>query len=78
MPYSPQEKINIVEIYLLTNSLLSTQRRFLSHFNVRYALTKSTIKDLIENFRRKESVLNHNRVASGRLVSVRTGKKIEV
>ena len=48
MPYSPLERIKIVELYLLTNSLVSTQRRFQLHFNVRYAPTK-TRKDLVEN-----------------------------
>ena len=38
---------------------------------------KKTIKDPVENFRRKGSVLNYNRGASGRPVSVRTGEKIE-
>ena len=75
MPYSPQEKIKIGELYILINSLVSTQRRFQLHFNVRYAATKkNTIK---ENFRGKGSVLNHNREASGRPVSGRTGEKIE-
>ena len=38
---------------------------------------KNTIKDLFENFRITGSVLNHNREASGRPVSVHTGEKIE-
>ena len=38
---------------------------------------RNTIKDLIEDFRRKGSVLNHNREASGRPVSGRTEEKIE-
>lgn len=77
MPYSPQERIKIVEFYLLTNSIVTTQRRFRLHFNVRYAPAKNTIQNLVENFKRKGSVLNQNRGASGRPVSVRTGEKIE-
>ena len=60
-----------------TNSLVSMKRRFQLHFNVRYALTKKNIKDFVENFRRIGSILNYNRLASGRPVSVRTGEKIE-
>ena len=36
------------------------------------------MKDLVGNFRRKGSVLNHNRGASGKAISVTTGEKIEV
>ena len=39
--------------------------------------SKNTIQNLVENFKRKESVHNQNRGASGRPVSVRTGEKIE-
>lgn len=77
MPYTSQERIKIVEFYLLTNSFVSTQRRFRLHFNVRNGPTNKTIKNLVENFRRKGSILNLNRGASGRPVSVRSEENIE-
>ena len=38
---------------------------------------ENTIKDLVENLRRKGSVLNHNHGDSGKQVSVLTEEKIE-
>ena len=73
MSYSPQERTKLVEFYLVTNSLTSTQQRFRLHFtSMCFMHQQKHNKWPRENFRRKGSVLNHNRGASGRPVSVRT------
>ena len=63
-------------LYLLTNSRINTAYISIA-LQCAVCINKNMIKNLVENFKRKGSVLNHNSGASGRPISLCTGEKIE-
>ena len=76
MPYSPQERIIILSIIFF--QILSYQlSEDFDYTSICIMHQQNTIKDLVESFRKKGSVLNHNHGASAVPVSVLTGEKVE-
>ena len=55
--YSTLEKVKIVEFYVATNLVLTTQPNFFSTINVRRLPLSKTIKSIVAKFKTKGSVL---------------------
>ena len=75
-PLSKEQKSKAVQFYWETSSIISTQRKFRTYFETRYAPDRKTILHLCEQFLREGSISNLNKGRSGRKADARTPEKI--
>ena len=69
MQKTPEQRIFIVEQYILTGSRISVRRAFANQF--RKNIDVKTVDRVMEKWRRKGSILNQNKGNSGPKRSVR-------